>query len=169
MKATSTFAHKRVEKASPDGAPAPGIPRIRVAAIILEDDALLLVRHIKNGKSYWLLPGGGIEYGEPLAEALRRELREEACVEIDVGDLVIVNDTIPPGNRRHTINMCFTATIQSGAIAVGSDPRVVEVRFVPVAEIESLTFYPDIRHELMPALRAGFPRRASYLGNLWKE
>ncbi|MCC6153605.1 MAG: NUDIX domain-containing protein [Candidatus Hydrogenedentes bacterium] len=144
-------------------------PRIRVAAIILRGDDLLLVRHIKNGKSYWLLPGGGIEYGEPLAEALQRELREEACLEIEVGDLVIVNDTIPPDNRRHTINLCFTARVVKGEIACGVDPRVVEVRYVPVDELNSLKFYPDIRHELLPAIRAGFPKKALYLGNLWKE
>ena len=94
--------------------PATQNPRIRVAAIIMRGDDLLLVRHIKNGKSYWLLPGGGIEYGEPLAEALQRELREEACLEIEVGDLVIVNDTIPPDNTRHTINLYFTARVEEG-------------------------------------------------------
>lgn len=155
-----------------DGAevsPAQQSPRIRVAAIIMRGDELLLVRHIKNGKSYWLLPGGGIEYGEPLAEALQRELREEACLEIEVGDLVIVNDTIPPDNTRHTINLCFTAHVVTGEIACGVDPRVVEVRYMPVNELESLKFYPDIRHELLPAIRAGFPKKALYLGNLWKD
>ena len=144
-------------------------PRIRVAAIIVRDNELLLVRHVKEEKSYWLLPGGGLEYGEPLADGLRRELREEACIEIAVGDLVVVNDSIPPGNTRHTINLCFTAEIVSGQVRRGCDPRVVEVRFVPVNELESLTLYPDIRHELVPALRDGFPRGAAYLGNLWKE
>lgn len=143
-------------------------PRIRVAAVIVRGDELLLVRHIKNAESYWLLPGGGIEYGEPLVDALKRELREEACVEIDVGDLVIVNDTIPPDNTRHTINLCFTARITRGEIACGVDPRVVEVRYVRVDELGGVKFYPDIRHELLPAIRAGFPRKALYLGNLWK-
>ncbi|NUM53323.1 MAG: NUDIX hydrolase [Candidatus Hydrogenedentes bacterium] len=144
-------------------------PRIRVAAIILRGDELLLVRHVKGGRSYWLLPGGGIEFGEPLAEALKRELREEATIEIAVGDLVIVNDTIPPDRSRHTINLCFTAHVTRGEIACGVDPRVVEVRYVPVDELSSLTFYPDIRAELIPAIRAGFPRKAMYLGNFWKD
>jgi len=57
----------------------------------------------------------------------------------------------------------------NGEIARGIDPRVVEVRYVPVDELDSLKFYPDIRHELLPAIRAGFPKKALYLGNLWKE
>lgn len=149
--------------------PAAPLPRVRVAAIVLRGDELLLVRHIKNGESYWLLPGGGIEYGEPLTEALERELREEASVEIEVGDLAIVNDSIPPDRSRHTLNLCFTAHVVKGEIACGTDPRVVEVRYVPVGELASLKFYPDIRHELVPAIRAGFPRKALYLGNLWKQ
>ena len=42
-------------------------------------------------------------------------------------------------------------------------------RYVPVDELGSVKFYPDIRHELVPAIRAGFPRKALYLGNLWKD
>lgn len=162
------IARKPAPVEAPAAALAAPSPRIRVAAIVMRGDELLLVRHIKNGKSYWLLPGGGIEYGEPLAEALKRELREEAGIEIEVGDLAIVNDTIPPDHTRHTINLCFTAHIVKGTIACGTDPRVVEVRYVPADELGALTFYPDIRHELVPAIRAGFPRRALYLGNLWK-
>ena len=162
------LARKHAQSDSgPQSSAAPQAPRIRVAAIILRRDELLLVRHVKQGKSYWLLPGGGIEYGEPLAKALQRELREEATVEISVGDLVIVNDTIPPDHTRHTISLCFTAHVTKGEISCGTDPRVVEVRYVPVDDLSSLTFYPDIRHELVPAIRAGFPRKALYLGNLW--
>lgn len=163
------LARPLTSRVSPLTSPVEQLPRIRVAAIILRGDELLLVRHIKQGNSYWLLPGGGIEYGEPLADALKRELREEASVDIEVGDLVIVNDTIPPDHTRHTINLCFTARITRGEIACGVDPRVVEVRYLPVDELAGLKFYPDIRHELIPAIRTGFPRKALYLGNLWRE
>ncbi|MFA6239725.1 MAG: NUDIX domain-containing protein, partial [Candidatus Hydrogenedentales bacterium] len=59
-------------------------PRVRVAAIIVEDGKLLMVRHVKGQESYWLLPGGGVDYGESLVEALERELVEEASVGIRV-------------------------------------------------------------------------------------
>jgi ADP-ribose pyrophosphatase YjhB (NUDIX family) len=144
-------------------------PRIRVAAIIVHDESILLVRHVKNGQSYWLLPGGGLEYGESLEEALCRELREETNLEIRVGDLVIVNDSINPDGTRHVINLCFTAEIVSGELRCGIDHRLEEVRFVPLREVPNLTFYPDVRDELIPAIEQGFPRRAAYLGNLWRD
>lgn len=133
------------------------VPRIRVAAIVVEEDRILLVRHAKGSETYWLLPGGGIEFGESLEAALKRELQEEACVAIEVGDLVFVNDTIPPGTPRHTINLCFIARIVGGDVCCGVDERVEEVRFVPIAELPSLILYPDIREELARAIEAGFP------------
>lgn len=144
-------------------------PRIRVAAIIVQDNALLLVRHVKAGRSYWLLPGGGLEYGESLKEGLRRELREETNLTIRVGDLVIANDSINPDGSRHVLNLCFTAEIVSGDLQCGDDHRLEEVRFVSLAAVPDLTFYPDVRDVLLPAIEQGFPNRAAYLGNLWKE
>ena len=52
-------------------------PRVRVAGILIEDDRILLIEHTKNDKKYWLVPGGGVDWGESAAEALIREFKEE--------------------------------------------------------------------------------------------
>ena len=49
-------------------------PRIRVSAILRREDRLLLCRHEKHGKNYWLLPGGGVNSADCLFDALHREL-----------------------------------------------------------------------------------------------
>ena len=41
--------------------------------VLLQDDRILLVRHEKNDYSYWLVPGGGVEFGEEIEETARRE------------------------------------------------------------------------------------------------
>ena len=50
---------------------APGCePRVRVAAVLLHQGRIVVVRHSRDGKDYHLLPGGGVEPGETLEQAL---------------------------------------------------------------------------------------------------
>ena len=142
--------------------------RIRAAAIIVQDERVLLVKHAKDGRAYWLLPGGGVDFGESLSEALVRELEEETQLDIRPGALVLVNDSIAPDGERHVVNLCFTADIVGGTLGVGEDPRVVGVEFVPIEDLSGLTLYPAFNQELATACRENFPHRAEYLGNLWE-
>ena len=73
-------------------------PRIRVSAILSWGGRVLLCRHEKPGKEYWLLPGGGVNSGESLVDALHRELREEVGIfdEIPVEGPVAIADSIAP-------------------------------------------------------------------------
>ena len=78
-------------------------PRIRVSAILRWQGRVLLCRQEKPGKEYWLLPGGGVDSGETLIEALRRELREELGVEADVqfeGPVALVDSIAPKHTSR---------------------------------------------------------------------
>ncbi len=87
--------------------------RIRIAAIILNrKNELLLVNHKKRGKSYWLFPGGGVEYGETFEHALKRELKEELSLKIKkIKNLVFLNETIYPDGKRHILNIYFKVEI----------------------------------------------------------
>ena len=67
--------------------------RVRVAGLFSTDSSVLLVEHSKDGRSYWLLPGGGIRIGESITSALIREVKEELSIDAAVGDLLFVVET----------------------------------------------------------------------------
>lgn len=144
-------------------------PRVRVAALIIRDDSLLLVRHEKDGQTYWLLPGGGVDYGESLAAALVREVAEETGFRVRVGRLLFVSDSIPPDLHRHMIQATFEAEIEGGAIRLGDDPRLAECVFVQFADLPNIVLYPNMKHALMSWVDDGVGVPASYLGNLWES
>ena len=58
-------------------------PRIRVSAVLRREGRILLIRQEKPGKEYWMLPGGGVDAGETLLQALKRELAEECGIDED--------------------------------------------------------------------------------------
>ena len=108
-----------------------------------------------------------MQLGEPLDAALVRELKEEACVDIRVGDLAYVTDAISEKDDRHLVQCSFEAEITSGEIKLGIDERVIEVKFVPVSEIETLKIHPPMNQELVDGMKNGFAGKLGYLGNRW--
>jgi len=149
-------------------APAPDRPRVRVAAAILIEGKLVVVAHRAGGQSYFLLPGGGVEAGESLGEALVREVREETGLSIEPGVPLLINDTIDPSGARHVVNLTFAASVVGGELTDRpEDPRVESVALVDCAEITSLDLRPPFGSALVAALAAGTDARARYLGPMW--
>ena len=70
--------------------------RVRVGAVIVRNNAIVLVEYDddKSGR-HFNLPGGGVEDGESLHDALRREVLEETCMTVDVGQLLLVWEYVP--------------------------------------------------------------------------
>lgn len=146
------------------------IPRVRVAGYVQRDQSVLLVRHEKGDHSYWLLPGGGVEYGESLEEALVREFSEEVSLDVEIGPLLFVNDSIAPDGSRHMIQLAFRVDIDENAVVeLGIDERVVEARFVPWEEIQQLVLRPDLRTEIGELIQNTDEANLNYLGRRWLE
>ena len=130
----------------------------------------MLVKHEKEGRVYWLLPGGGLEPGETLAQATERELREECGVTIRCGRLLLVSESLEPNLARQIINMVFLAELVAGEphLATQNDARLVGVAWVKREALLGLAFYPDFREQLLLQWEHDFSLNAVSLGNLWK-
>jgi ADP-ribose pyrophosphatase YjhB (NUDIX family) len=123
--------------------------RLRVAGVLLHNNELLLVRHEKEGRSYWLLPGGGVRLGEPLHDSLTREFHEELNLHISVGGLILVVEALSP-KGKHVLQPTFHVTAENmDEISIGSDKRVVDYAFFRQDTIEDVTLYPDIKEEIL--------------------
>ncbi len=70
--------------------------RTGVGAVIFKGDDVLLIRRGKEPfKGHWSIPGGGLEYGETLHEAVHREVREETATTIEIMSLLEVYEVLP--------------------------------------------------------------------------
>jgi 8-oxo-dGTP diphosphatase len=146
-------------------------PRIRVSAIIRWQGRVLLCRQEKPGKQYWLLPGGGVDGGETLNEALRRELREELGIAVDApfeGPVAIV-DSIAPKEltaKKHVVHIIFSTDLSHRSLedVETRDAAVKGARLFSVEEIEDVVVHPPIKR-FLARWQPGDP--AVYLGSLW--
>jgi 8-oxo-dGTP diphosphatase len=145
-------------------------PRIRVAAMIRRGDTVLLCNHTKQGRSYWLLPGGGVEEGESLHEALLRELDEECSLRSVTleGPIAIAESISPTGQRprKHVVHLLFAGSVADGDFAgiTSEDAAIRGHRLVPIGELPSLDVRPPI-HRFLERWMPGDP--FVHLGQLW--
>ena len=144
-----------------------------MSAILRWRGRVLLARHEKAGGAVWLLPGGGVQAGESLIRALRRELWEEtglfpkgADVPLE-GPVAIVDSIAPEGStaRKHVVHVIFAADV-SGSLedVVSHDDAVRGHRAFLVRELDAVTLHPPITRFLQ-RWQPGDP--AVYLGEMW--
>jgi ADP-ribose pyrophosphatase YjhB (NUDIX family) len=144
------------------------VPRIRVAALIVIDGQVVVVRHRKDDSEYHLLPGGGVEYGETLGHALQREVAEETGLACEIGRPLVLSDTIDPAGTRHAVNITFACRTRDTKPKVASDdPRLVGVELVSPASLPDLDLRPPIAPELVQALSDQDGYVASYVGSIF--
>src|ERR687896_2045449 len=117
-------------------------PRIRVSAILRWEDRILLCRHEKGERSYWLLPGGGVNSGESLVDALHRELLEEVGIrdELPVEGPVAIVDSIAPQRSfaaKHVVHIIFAGDLGARSLETASsrDLAVRNHRLFAVGEL----------------------------------
>ena len=154
-----------------------GHVRVRVGALLFDDPgdptAVLLAEHegIWEDRPFWTPPGGGVEFGESLAEAVRREVREETGLDAEVGPVRYVLDFVrPPLHAVSFYLACRAPGLDTARL--GSDPELAadaqllrSLRLVPFDELGTITLYPEpFADRLADDARAGFPEGTVYLG-----
>lgn len=119
----------------------PGVPKVAVGAVVFKDGRILLVRRGQPpSEDLWAIPGGSVEIGETLQQAVEREILEETGIKIRAGEPVFTFDAIERDGtgkvRFHYVIVDLTADYVSGNPKAGDD--AVEARWVSAHEMKEL-------------------------------
>ena len=135
-------------------------PVVGVGAVILDDDRILLEKR-KNmpSKGKWSIPGGLVELGERIEEAIIREVKEETGLEVYEPRLLDVVDYVSFGERGavmyHYVIVDYLVAVKSGKPKAASDAEAL--KWVPFNEVEE--------YDLTESFRQFFRRNRQKLEN----
>jgi ADP-ribose pyrophosphatase YjhB (NUDIX family) len=111
-------------------------PRLAVDCIVMVGGKVLLI-HRRNAPVGWALPGGFVEYGETVEDAVRREMKEETGLALDRLRQFRVYSEPGRDQRGHTVSVVFVAQ-GVGRPEAGDDAdryRLVDLNDIPEAEL----------------------------------
>ena len=115
---------------------------VAVTAVILDDAGNVLLQK-RTDNELWGLPGGAMNIGESIAQAVVSEVKEETALDVEpIGLVGIYSDpahviAYADGEVRDEFSICFKARIIGGELAV-ADQESTEVRFVASSEFDQL-------------------------------
>ncbi len=138
--------------------------RKAVRAVVVKDDALLVMHRNKFGEEYYTLIGGGIDVGETPEQALMREVHEETSLSLSNSRLVYVEKAGDPYGDQF-IYLCNYA---SGAVALPAESTEARIHalganlyepvWLPIKKLADVSFVSEaLKGALIKALAQGFP------------
>ena len=124
----------------------PAQPITGVGVVVWHGDRVLLVQRARPPRQgQWSLPGGGQQLGETLTDAARREVREEAGLEVELGEVIATLDLIERDAggrvRYHYVLIDFVAEAASAELRPGDDAAAA--RWFTLEEAERLGLWSE--------------------------
>ncbi len=95
----------------------------RVRGIIIEDGKIALIERVKGDRTYYIFPGGGVEKGETILQALHREMKEELGVEVSVGERFAEYHHEGHDSKEEVVHDFYLCKEVGGTFGAGDGPE----------------------------------------------
>lgn len=136
--------------------------KVRVTGVIVEGDKILLLDQDVEDSRSWSLPGGTLEEGETLNDALIREMKEETGLDTELEKLLYICDHIT--EKGHIVHVTFKVRVaggELGKVTEGLDTNKIRgVQFAEIAKLTELGF----SKKFQDIVENDFPGSGSYMG-----
>ena len=137
-------------------------PKVGVGAVLIHEGKVLLIRRGKDPlRGRWVVPGGTVEAGETLEQALAREVLEETGLVVRPGEVMLVFDRILRQGERldyHYVIVDYLCDYVEGMARAGSDAEAVAM----VSQDELAAY--DLPDKALEVVQEGFRRVAERAG-----
>ncbi len=118
---------------------------VRPAILIIENQSVLTMQYRYSEQDVYNLPGGNLELGEYLSEALAREMQEELGIEVTVGELIAVGEVYLKEKNKQTLHLLFSGEIKVGTPTLNpKETSALGIRWLPISELNGVNLYPNI-------------------------
>lgn len=136
--------------------------RIRAVGILIKNDRILLIHRTKEGKEFWVFPGGTVEKSETVENAVVREIEEEASIKSEIVKLLYTH-RYPNINHKQCFYLCkfISGTPKLGNFnelqTMKDEKQTYQPVWVEISKLSKMLVYPlEIRDWIIDDFKNGF-------------
>lgn len=142
--------------------------KIRPAILIIENEKILTMQYNYGGQDVYNLPGGNLEFGEHLSNALAREMIEEMGIQVSIGDLMMVGEVHALAQQKQTFHFIFEGKIIEGTpILNPKETSAIAIKWLDINDLKLVNLYPNISEKLLLYLAGNLENK--YIGKIEQQ
>jgi mutator protein MutT len=122
-------------------------PRVIASVILKKENKILLIKEVlEDFKEHWIFPGGGVDFGETVEEAAKREIKEEINLDVEIKEFLGFKEIIRPQFDYHTLIFFFIAEHLNGEVT--RIKKVLDAKYFTLNDAKNLNLVDSAKWAL---------------------